>query len=156
MRLSYFLAAAITTMSVHQDPVTASVGSEVAFTGIMSLGFLHLVDADQSVSDQPRFLRGNNVAESDKEERMFALGVIEKLANQAKNKKELLKLKPAQLDKLLAEADAFMVSRFKTLDYLNMTPRDMEAQLRTVSGVSDDAIKEAVDAHAKYLNAISK
>ncbi|POM76422.1 Secreted RxLR effector peptide protein [Phytophthora palmivora] len=69
MHLPYILITAILTLSVHQVPVIASVGSDIALTGVMSLGFLHLLGADQSDIDQFRFLRGNNIAEDDKEER---------------------------------------------------------------------------------------
>ncbi|OWZ22402.1 RxLR effector protein [Phytophthora megakarya] len=156
MRMSYFLATAISTLSAHQVPVTASVGSKIALTGVMSLGFLHLVDADQSVNDQPRFLRGNNIAESDNEERGFTFGEVEKMVNQLKNTNAFMKLKPAQKETLSAKADDFMVSGFKALDDLQMRPHDLDAQLRTIPEVKDALRQKAVDGYTNYLKEMGK
>ncbi|OWZ17110.1 RxLR effector protein [Phytophthora megakarya] len=156
MRLSYFLMAAISTLSIHEDPVTASVGSEVALTGIVSLGFLHLVDADHSVSDQPRFLRGNNIAESEKEERGFTFGDIEKMVNQVKSMKTFNKLNSVQKAKLSTDADGFMRSAFKFVDDVNMSPHDLETQLKTMPDVSDAFRKTVVDAFTNHLKEIGK
>ncbi|KAF1786249.1 hypothetical protein GQ600_5014 [Phytophthora cactorum] len=72
MRPSYIVVAAASILSAHHDTLTASAANDVALTGVVSLGFLQLVGADQRISDEPRFLRGNKIAEGDNEERRFA------------------------------------------------------------------------------------
>ncbi|OWZ00134.1 RxLR effector protein [Phytophthora megakarya] len=139
MRLLYILMAAVSTLSVHQVPVTASVGGDVALTGVMSLGFLHLVGADENVRDQSRFLRGNNLA-GDKEERGWNfVGFVEKLMTKifvdklmrTQSFSALEKVDDlAKLDKYLVGADDHLVPAFKFADDAKMGPRDMANELK--------------------------
>ncbi|OWZ06976.1 RxLR effector protein [Phytophthora megakarya] len=164
MRLSYILVAAASTLSVHQVPVTASVGNDVALTGVVSLGFMHLVGADHGIIDQSRFLRGSNIADGAKEERGFA-EVVERVM--AKNifrkmiRKESFSAldkvdNPAILDKISDEADDFLISMFKLADQKNMTPRDLANELKTFPD-ADAAIRaKAVELYTNYLADLGK
>nr|QMU24855.1 PaRXLR31 [Phytophthora agathidicida] len=164
MRLPCILMAAVSTLSVHQVPVTAFVGSDVALTGVMSLGFLHLVGADQRVSDQSRFLRGNNIAEGDEEERGFADVVQQLMAKNVANKmirtnsiSALEKVDDlAKLDKITAAIDDHLVSVFKFADDANMRPRDLAITLKKFPDVDDVFIKEAVQMYTNYLRRLGK
>ncbi|POM77417.1 Secreted RxLR effector peptide protein [Phytophthora palmivora] len=165
MRGPYILVAAVLTLSVHQVPVTASVGSDVALTGVMSLGFLHLVSAHQSASDQSRFLRGNNIAKGDNEERGFA-DVVEKLM--AKNLVDkmvrtqsfsaLEKVdSQAKLDKLSAAADDYLTSVFKFVhEKAKMKPEDLAIQMKTFPDVDDAFVEKAVHMYTTYLKSIGE
>ncbi|OWZ02771.1 RxLR effector protein [Phytophthora megakarya] len=164
MRLSYILVAAVSTLSVHQVPVSASVGNDVALSGVMSLGFMHFVGADHGIIDQSRYLRGNNIAEGAMDERSFA-EVVERVM--AKNifrkmiKKESFSAldkvhNPAILNKISDEADDFLITMFKLADQNNMTPRDLANQLKTFPD-ADAAIRaKAVELYTNYLNELGK
>ncbi|POM81241.1 Secreted RxLR effector peptide protein [Phytophthora palmivora] len=164
MRVPYILVAAVLTLSVHQVPVTASVGSDVALTGVMSLGFLHLVSAHQNASDQSRFLRGNNIAKGDNEERGFA-DVVENLM--AKNLVDkmvrtqsfsaLEKVdSQAKLDKLSAAADDYLTSVFKFVHDAKMKPEDLAIQMKTFPDVDDAFVEKAVQMYTTYLKSIGE
>ncbi|KAI9988708.1 hypothetical protein PInf_022166 [Phytophthora infestans] len=71
MRLTYVLLAAASILFARHVISTPYFANDVALTGVLSLGFIHFVGADQSVSDQSRFLRGGNIDEDDNEERNF-------------------------------------------------------------------------------------
>ncbi|POM68263.1 Secreted RxLR effector peptide protein [Phytophthora palmivora] len=127
------------------------VGSGVALTGAMPLGFLHLVGADQSVSDQTRFLRGNNIAEGDKEERMFAKDLVDKMVR-TNSLSALEKVDdPAMIKKLLAASEDKLASVFKFLDDANMKPADLAIHMKGIEGADDDIMKKAIEMYTKYL-----
>ncbi|POM75899.1 Secreted RxLR effector peptide protein [Phytophthora palmivora] len=159
MRLSFIIMTVVSALSVHQVPATASVGSGVELTGVMSLGFLHLVGADQSVSDQSRFLRGNNIAEGDEEERgfyevvqkMMAKNLVDKMVR-TQSFSALEKVDDlAKLNKISAAADDYLASMFKFADDANMKPADLAIHMKGIEGADDDIIKKAVEMYTKYL-----
>ncbi|EEY54003.1 secreted RxLR effector peptide protein, putative [Phytophthora infestans T30-4] len=69
MRLKYILAAAASTLCAGHNIVTVSAGNDIVLTGVMSMGVLHLVSADQSTIDYARFLRVNKAVGENNEER---------------------------------------------------------------------------------------
>ncbi|POM77925.1 Secreted RxLR effector peptide protein [Phytophthora palmivora] len=150
---------AVLTLSAHQLPVIESVGSDVALTGVMSLGLLHIVGADQSVSGQSRFLRDNNIAEGDKEERGF-YEVVQKLM--AKNlvskmvKSESVSAldkvdDTARLSKISTASDDHLASVFKFSAAAKMSPDDLAIELKAIQGADDDIIEKAVGWYTMYL-----
>ncbi|OWY98700.1 RxLR effector protein [Phytophthora megakarya] len=159
MRLPCIVMAAVSTLSVLQVPVIASAASNIALTGVMSLGCSHLVGADQSISDQSRFLRGNNIAEGDKEERGFA-DVVEKLM--AKNLVDKMIRKNSfsalekvdslkKMDDILAAIDVNLASVFKAANNKKMRPEDMATELRKLPGADDALVTQAVQQYTNYL-----
>ncbi|POM79278.1 Secreted RxLR effector peptide protein [Phytophthora palmivora] len=165
MRLSYILMTAVLTLAAHQLPVTASVGHDAALTGVMSLGFLHHVGADQGVSEQSRFLRGNNIDEGDKEERgiyevvqqLMARHFVSKMLRtesfSALNKVDDL----AKLKQISDATDNHLASVFKFADETKkMSPRDLAIELKTVQGADDDIIEKAVGMYTNYLKGLGK
>ncbi|OWY97067.1 RxLR effector protein [Phytophthora megakarya] len=165
MRMSYVLMAIVSTLSVYQVTVTASVGSEIALTGVMSLGFSHLAAAVKGVGDQSRFLRSNNIPAGDKEERGFAEGVqqlmIKLLVNKMARTNSFSDLEKvddlAKLDKVSAAADNHLVSLFKFVDQeKNMGPRDLAKELKTFTNVDETLKKEAVQMYTNYLRGLGK
>ncbi|POM73191.1 Secreted RxLR effector peptide protein [Phytophthora palmivora] len=156
MRLAKILLAAIMTLSVHQVSVAASVGSDVTLTGVMSLGFLHLVGADQSVSDQFRFVRGNNIAEGGKEERGFAKDLVSKMLR-TESFSSLEKVNDlVTLKTISAEVDEHLKSVFKFADEKKMNPSALATQLKTIHGADDAITKKAVDMYTSYLKSLGK
>ncbi|POM76583.1 Secreted RxLR effector peptide protein [Phytophthora palmivora] len=164
MRLTYILMAAVLTLSVHQVPVTAFVGSDDAPTALVSPEFLHRVGADRSVSDQSRFLRGNNFADSDKEERAFA-DVVDQLMAKAFVKKivrtesfsTLGKVNGlARLKRIEDEADNFLLSVFKFSDDAKMSPSALAKHLKTFPELDDKFKEKAVVMYADYLKGLGK
>ncbi|POM73192.1 Secreted RxLR effector peptide protein [Phytophthora palmivora] len=165
MHLAKILLVAIMTLSVRQTSVTASVDSDVALTGVMSLGLLHLVGADQSVSDQSRFLRGNNIAEGDKEERGFYEVVQKMMAKNLVDKMvrtepfpALDKVKdPAMASKISAAVDDHLKSVFKYAhETKKMSPKALANELKTIQGADDDIIEKAVGMYTDYLKRLGK
>ncbi|OWZ06590.1 RxLR effector protein [Phytophthora megakarya] len=166
MRVAYILMTAVSTLFAYRVPVTAAVGSDVALTGVMSLGVLHLVGADQSVSNQSRFLRGINFNEGNKEERWWTFGqVVEKLM--AKNFVEKMAKSQSfsalekvddlkQLKKYAAAADDYMISMFKFADDAKMSPRDMANTLKDVPQAGDVIAAKTVELYTKYLKGLGK
>ncbi|POM59691.1 Secreted RxLR effector peptide protein [Phytophthora palmivora] len=163
MRLPYVLIATVLALSDHQVPITASGGSDVALTGVMSLGGFRHVGADQSVSDKSQFLRGNNIAEGDKEERGFVEVVDKLMAKHVVDK--MIKTKSfsaldkiddlASLDKISAVVDDYMVSVFKFADETKkMSPRDLANELKNIEGVDNVLIEKAVGMYTNYLNGV--
>ncbi|OWY94143.1 RxLR effector protein [Phytophthora megakarya] len=159
MRLSYILIAMVSTLSVYQVTVTASVGSEIALTGVMSLGFSHLAGADKCAGDQSRFLRSNNIPAGDKEERGFAEVVQQLMTKNLVSKmartnsfSDLEKVDDlAKLDKVSAAADNHLVSPRK-----NIRPRDLVKELKTFTNVDETLKKEAVQMYTNYLRGLGK
>ncbi|POM69256.1 Secreted RxLR effector peptide protein [Phytophthora palmivora] len=165
MRLPHILLAAVLTLSANQLPVTESVGSDVALTGVMSLGFFHLVCADQSVSDQSRFLRGNNIAEGDKEERgfydvvqkMMAKNIVDKVVRTESFSALDKVTDPAMVTKISTAADDHLASVFKFADETKkMSPRDLAIEMKTIQGADDDIIQKAVEMYTAYLRGRGK
>ncbi|POM80624.1 Secreted RxLR effector peptide protein [Phytophthora palmivora] len=158
MRLPYNLMTAVLILSAHQLPVIES-GSDVALTGVMSLGLLHIVDADQGVSGQSRFLRGNNIAEGDKEERGFYEVVQQMMAKLIVSKmlktesvSALDKVKdPTMVSKISAAADDKLTSVFKFSAAAKMSPGDLAIELKAIQGADDDIIEKAVGWYTMYL-----
>ncbi|POM75542.1 Secreted RxLR effector peptide protein [Phytophthora palmivora] len=151
MRVPYILLAAVVTLFVHQVPVIASVGSEVALTGVTSLGLLLFVGADQSVSDQSRFLRGNQIDEGDKEERGKAGELFSKMLktqsySDLENVADLVTLK-----KNSAKVDGHLASVFKFAEDAKMKPDDLAIHLKSIHGADDDIAKKVVDMYTSYL-----
>ncbi|POM69114.1 Secreted RxLR effector peptide protein [Phytophthora palmivora] len=163
MRLPLLLLAAVLTLSAHQVPVTAFVGSAAASTGLKSPRFLHPVGTDQSASNQSRFLRGNNIAEGDKEERAFvdvekvmAKNLVDKMARTNSfsvldNVDDL-----ARIDKISAAADDFLTSAFKIADNAKMSPSALANDLKTFRELDDDFIEKAVGMYTNYLKGLGK
>ncbi|OWZ22774.1 RxLR effector protein [Phytophthora megakarya] len=162
MRLPYILMAAVLTLSIHQVPANAFVGSDVALAGVTSLGFLHLVGADQSISDQSRFLRGKNIAEGDEEERGWNFGdVVEKLmakhfVNKVVKTESLSAVDKvddlAKLDNIMDAADNHAASMFKFAhENKNMRPSDLATELKTFKELDDDFITKTVGMYTDYL-----
>ncbi|POM61695.1 Secreted RxLR effector peptide protein [Phytophthora palmivora] len=150
MRVPCILLAAVVTLFVHQVPVIASVGSEVALTGVTSLGLLHFVGADQSVSDQSRFLRGNKI-EGDTEERgkageLFSKMVKTQSYSDLENVADLVTLK-----EITAKVDDHLASVFKFAEGAKMKPDDLAIRLKSIEGADDDIAKKAVDMYTSYL-----
>ncbi|ETI41644.1 hypothetical protein F441_13095 [Phytophthora nicotianae CJ01A1] len=160
MRLGFILLVTISTLFAHRDVVTASAINNVALTGAMSLGFQHLVGADESVSDQSRFLRGNKIAENDNEERgfgevveqMMAKNLVEKLLRTNSFSKLEKTDKLTDLNKISAAADDKMKSVFKFADDAKMRPDDLAKIGKSISGF-DDALKaKALEEYTQYWN----
>ncbi|KAF1785530.1 hypothetical protein GQ600_22799 [Phytophthora cactorum] len=122
MRLTYIVMAAASILSAHHDTVTASAANDVALTGVVSLGFLHHVSADQRIGNQSRFLRGNKIAEGDNEERGFA-DVVEQL-----------------MAKTLSTTHDYMMVVFKYARDNKMRPEDLNKILKELPE-ADDAIR---------------
>ncbi|OWZ10366.1 RxLR effector protein [Phytophthora megakarya] len=167
MRLAYIVMTTILTLSVNQVLVTASVGSDVAISGVMSLGVLHHVDADRSDNDQPRYLRGNNIAEGDQEEertfsfleavkQMLAQNLVAKMMR--KNSFSDLDIidNLAQLTRIEVDADKQAVKAFKLAHSGKMDPDDLAAVLKTFPDVEDDIIKKSVEMYSNYLKELAK
>ncbi|POM76813.1 Secreted RxLR effector peptide protein [Phytophthora palmivora] len=154
MRLLYILMAALATLSVYQVPVTASIGS-VALTGGMSLGLLHLVSADQTISDQSRFLRGNNIAEGGKEERGFAENLVYKMlrTNSFSALKKVNNL--ATQKRISAIADDYLASLFSVVNKANMKTDDLAIHMKKI-GADDKSIGTAVEKYTTYLKELGK
>ncbi|KAG6962780.1 hypothetical protein JG688_00008441 [Phytophthora aleatoria] len=169
MRLTYIVMAAASILSAHHDTLTASAANDVALTGVMSLGFLHLVGADQRIGDQSRFLRSNKIAKGDNEERGFAEVVEHVMAVQAAAKGHVKKLTKtgdfSALEKsddlLLHESigallDVRMKGAFKSASDKNMRPADLDDMLKELPE-ADDAIRAvAVKGYTDYLKGIGK
>ncbi|KAG2774627.1 hypothetical protein JG687_00013819 [Phytophthora cactorum] len=130
----------------------------------MSLGFLHLVGADQSISDQSRLLRRNTIAEGDNEERGIA-DVVEQLM--AKNLVDKLfrtnsfsafekTTNLGVLKKAEAAADVKMKSMLKTADEAGMRPKDMATKLNDFPDVDDALRSAALQQYTNYLQTIDK
>ncbi|KAJ8571931.1 hypothetical protein ON010_g4902 [Phytophthora cinnamomi] len=155
MHLPYILMAAVSTLSVHQVPVTASVGSDVALTGAMSLVFLHFVSADQSVSDHTRFLRCNNIDEGDEEERGFADMVeVKNFVKKMLRTNSFSDLEKAEeLAKINKISDA---ADDQFADNANMRPDDLAIHLKTFPEVVDDFMKQADEKYTNYLRGLGK
>ncbi|ETK81691.1 hypothetical protein L915_12826, partial [Phytophthora nicotianae] len=154
MRLGFTLLVTISTLFAHRDAATAAAVNDVALTGAMSLGFLHLVGADESVSDQSRFLRGNKIAENENEERgiLDAKSFVEKLFR-TNSFSELKKIDDlTELKQISAAADGKMKSVFRFADDANMHPDDLAKIGKSISGF-DDALKaKALKKYTKYWN----
>ncbi|ETL32564.1 hypothetical protein L916_14892, partial [Phytophthora nicotianae] len=164
MRLSYVLVGVASILTAHHDTVAASAGNDVALSAVMSLGFLHLVGADESIGDQSRLLRGNKITDDDNEERGFAEVVERMMAKNLIDK--LLRTHSfsalektndgAVLDKALGMADDTMKSVFKFADDAKMRPEDL-AKIANNFDNFDDALKgAALKEYTKYWNAIHK
>ncbi|POM72586.1 Secreted RxLR effector peptide protein [Phytophthora palmivora] len=160
MRLLYILMAAVLTLSVPQTSVTASVDSDVALAGVMSLGFLHLVGAEQS-----RFLRGNDIAEDDKEERGFYEVVQKMMAKHFVDKMVRTESFSAvekvddlvTLNKISAEVDDQLKSVFKYAhETKKMSPKALTNEMKTIQGADDDIIEKAVGMYTDYLKRLGK
>ncbi|OWZ00636.1 RxLR effector protein [Phytophthora megakarya] len=166
MRLPNTLMAAVATLFVHQVPVTVSVGSDVALTGVISIGVLHLVDADQRVGDQFRFLRGNNIAEGDKEERGWDFNEVVQRFTAKKLVQKMLKTNSfselekvddlARLYQISDAADDQMVTIFKFADQNSLRPPDLAKELRNFAELDDDFIKMAVTKYTSYLSGLNQ
>ncbi|OWZ19966.1 RxLR effector protein [Phytophthora megakarya] len=161
MRLVYILLAVVSTLCVYQVPVAASVGNEAALTGVMSLGFLHLIGADQSVSDQSRFLRSNLNTEGSKEERglydLFQIWLTKRLVDKmAKDKDSSLLGKwwvqwLVNADHAVDEADNKLAAAYKAVKDKNMKPSDLAAKLREDPTVDDETLALALGWYRNYL-----
>ncbi|OWZ05288.1 RxLR effector protein [Phytophthora megakarya] len=155
MLLSHTLMAAISTLFVLQVPVTVSVGSDALLTGVMSLGVLQLVGADQSVIDQSRFLRGNDVAEDDEEERVFGAADAKKLVSKLFRTDSFSDLKKmSELTKLNKVADAtddHMKSVFRFVQQNHIGADDLEKQLKSFPQLDDATRAQAVEMFSNFL-----
>ncbi|OWY98950.1 RxLR effector protein [Phytophthora megakarya] len=160
MRLSCFLMTALSTLSVLQVPVTASVGSNAVHTGVMSQGALNLVGASQSVSHQTRVLRGNNIAKDVKEERGFSAAEAKNFVNKlvkTNSFSDLGKVKElTSLNLMLDDTAARMASAFKVADRKNMSPDRLKNELKTFQELDDDFITKAVEWYSDYLKGLGK
>ncbi|OWZ12078.1 RxLR effector protein [Phytophthora megakarya] len=164
MRLVYNIMTAVFLLSVHQVPVTASVGSDIALTGVMSLGFWHLVDAGQKETDHARFLRRNHNIEGEKEDRGFADVVEQLMAKILVNKmvrtnsfSALEKVDDlGTLRKISDEAHHHMTSAFKAADQKKMSPRDLAIEMEKISGADNAIIVKAIKKYTMYLRGLGK
>ncbi|OWZ05455.1 RxLR effector protein [Phytophthora megakarya] len=155
MRLSCILMTAISTLFVHQVPVTASVGSDAALTGVMSLGVFHLVGADQSVIDQSRFLRRNDVSKDDEEERGFTAADAKNLVTKlfkANSFSDLEKLDDlTNLNKVSDAADDNIKSVFSFAQRNRMDADDLAIQLNKFPELDEVFKAKAVEMYSNYL-----
>ncbi|ETO70182.1 hypothetical protein F444_13313 [Phytophthora nicotianae P1976] len=159
MRLSYILVVAASILSAHHE-IVAAAGNDVALTAVMSFGFLYLADADQSISHQSRFLRGDKITEDENEERVIS--EAQKLVNQLFLKtKSFSALQDihhtdTMLDDLLVAADAKMTEVFKRAANTGMLPDDLAKILQGYEKLDDKFRALAVDQYTDYLVAIGK
>ncbi|OWZ23460.1 RxLR effector protein [Phytophthora megakarya] len=160
MRLSCILMSAVSAISALQAPVTTAVGSDAVLTGIVSLGVLHLVGADQGVSDQSRFLRGNDVTEGDKEERGFSTADAKNLVTKLFRTNSFSDLKNVDdlttLDKISGAADDHLGSVFKFAHQNGMDADDLTKELKTFQELDDDFITKAREMYSNYLKGLRK
>ncbi|OWZ05751.1 RxLR effector protein [Phytophthora megakarya] len=160
MRQSCILMTAISALSVLQAPVTAAVGSDAVLTGIMPLRILHLVGADQGVSDQARFLRGNDVSKVDKEERGFSTADAKNLVSKLFRTNSFSDLEKVDdlttLGKISDAADDHLASVFKFAKQKGMDPDDLTKGLKTFQELDDDFIKKAREMYSNYLKGLRK
>ncbi|OWZ18674.1 RxLR effector protein [Phytophthora megakarya] len=164
MRVPYVVMAAVLAFSFHQVPVTG--GSDVALTGVISTGGMRLGGADESVSNHSRFLRGNNIANGDKEERWLGIReTFKQLMAHITVAKMLWKDSFSALDKvddiaqlvrIEAITDKKMFSAFKTADTKKMDPHDLATELKKIPEADDDIIKLAVEGYTSYLRTLGK
>ncbi|OWZ20074.1 RxLR effector protein [Phytophthora megakarya] len=161
MRLSCILLAAVSTLIVHQVPVTASVGSDALLTGVMSLEFLHIVCADNSFTDQSRFLRRNKVTEANEEERglTFAQAIKKVIAenhvktlvrNQSFSKLDKMD-RLVKVDDILDAADKNMASAFQFAQSKNMGADHLMTALHGFKELDDGFINRAVAQYKTFL-----
>ncbi|KAJ8524441.1 hypothetical protein ON010_g16677 [Phytophthora cinnamomi] len=161
MRLPYILMAAVSTLFVHQVPVTASVGGDIALTGAMSLGLLHFVGADQSVSVQTRLLRGDTIDERDEEERGFPdMAAVKNFVKEMLRTESFSALEKVDdlvsLNKISAAADEHLASVFKFAHDNNMSPDDLATHLKTIPKADKAISEKAVEMYSKYLEGLGK
>ncbi|EEY55251.1 secreted RxLR effector peptide protein, putative [Phytophthora infestans T30-4] len=152
MRLPSILVVAASTLFLHYGYTSASPGADAVLTGAVSLGFLQLVGADQSVIEQPRFLRDGKIAEGDNEERVNAqkeaaakvldqvfktkslspLDKLEKTSNLAVIR-HVAAMVDDKVDKIFAFADAVGMGRASMLKMLKGDKQFTDAErLKTV------------------------
>ncbi|ETO70288.1 hypothetical protein F444_13216 [Phytophthora nicotianae P1976] len=160
MRLGYFLLATTLTLIAHRDVVTATAINGVALTGAVSLGFMHPVGADESISDQSRFLRGNKIAENENEERgiLDAKSFAEKLFR-TNSFSELKKIDDlTDLNKISAAAGdkKNLVFNAAAGGEKKMRPEDL-ARIGNTFDDFDDALKaKALKKYTKHWNNMHK
>ncbi|OWZ22381.1 RxLR effector protein [Phytophthora megakarya] len=158
MRLSYFLIATVSTLFVHQVPVGASVSNDAILAGVMSLGVLQLVGADQSVNDQSRFLRGNDVSEDDEEERGFSAADATKLATKFFRTNSFSDLQKVdeltKLNKITDAADDQVTSVFRFAQQHNMGTDDLAKHLKNFPELDDTFRAKAVEMYSNYLRSV--
>ncbi|OWZ17814.1 RxLR effector protein [Phytophthora megakarya] len=155
MRLSCIL---MTAVSALQAPVTAAVGSDAVLTGVVSLGVLHLVGADQTVIDQSRFLRGNDVSKDDVEERGFSTVDAKNLVTKLFRTNSFSDLKNVDdlttLNKISDAADDHLKSVFKFAQQKGMDADDLTKELKTFQDLNDDFITKAREMYSNYLKGL--
>ncbi|OWZ13192.1 RxLR effector protein [Phytophthora megakarya] len=157
MRLSCILLAAIPTLSVHQVPVAASVGHDAILTGVLSLGVLHLVGADQSVVNQSRFLRGYDVSEDDEEQRGFSTADAKNLVTKLFKTNSFSDLQKMDelttLNKLSDAADDQMASVFRFAQQNHLDADDLAKQLKNFPELDEPFRAKAVELYSNFLRA---
>ncbi|KAI9990498.1 hypothetical protein PInf_021526 [Phytophthora infestans] len=168
MRLSYILVAVVSTLFAHHDTASASTGTDVALAGVLSLGLLHLVSADQSFTEPQRLLSGNHkVGEGIKEERGFKEVVEEAMAKFVVDKvyrtnsfSALEKLEKTLnlpvLEKALVLADDKMKGAFKFAEEAKMNPADMAKIVKDFPDFTDAEKMKTVLEYTNYLKTMGK
>ncbi|EEY70615.1 secreted RxLR effector peptide protein, putative [Phytophthora infestans T30-4] len=163
MRLNYVLLAAASTLLARHVTSTPYSANDVALTGVMSLGFIHFVGADQSVSDQSRFLRGGNIDEYDNEERSFVEVVKQAMiknnfVNKLMKKNSFSDIEKiddlGKLKRISVAADDQLNSAFKLADDAKMSPDDLAKVLKEMPGADDALTGKAKEMYTEYLKTV--
>ncbi|EEY70605.1 secreted RxLR effector peptide protein, putative [Phytophthora infestans T30-4] len=162
MRLTYVLLAAASTLFARHVTSTPYFANDVALTGVLSLGFIHFVGADQSVSDQSRFLRGGSIDEDDNEEINFLELVKQAMTNNFVNKlmkkssfSDLEKIDDfGELKRISTIIDDKLNNLFKQADDANKSPDELAKILKEMPDVDDALTAKTLEMYTDYLKAV--
>ncbi|EEY70613.1 secreted RxLR effector peptide protein, putative [Phytophthora infestans T30-4] len=162
MRLTYVLLAAASILFARHVISTPYFANDVALTGVLSLGFIHFVGADQSVSDQSRFLRGGNIDEDDNEERNFLELVKLAMTNSFVNKmikqesfSDLEKIDDlGELKRISTVIENKLNNLFKQADDANKSPDDLAKILKEMPDADDALTAKTLEMYTDYLKTV--